>query len=262
MAPAFNLEPVVRILEELDPPQRARKLSNRRVLESACFVLSSGVAWKDSGSSFSAAYKRFRRWATSGILKQAWTELLGQYSQRQLQANPAWFKDLFIDSTQVKNVRGADCLGRNPTDRGRLGTKMSVICDNNQVPLACLYSGSNESDCALALPTVQSMQCPVSLDGRHWCNLVGDKAYVSAELREKLRKQKLRLVTENKKGCKPRRITRADRLSLTARHKIENTFCRLDKFARVRSRLDCSLQSFKAFNTLAFILIIIRNSQD
>jgi transposase len=261
MAPSFNLDPVSGILDELDPPQRTRKLSNREVLETACFVLSTGIPWKNTGSSFSAAYKRFRHWATSGMLQRAWVVLLGRYSERQLRANPGWFKDLFIDSTQVKNVRGVDCVGRNPTDRGRYGTKMSVICDHNQVPLACLYSGSNTSDVKLALPTVNSIPCPVSLDGRRRCNIVGDKGYVSADLKAQLEKLKLRLVTDNKKGCRQRRITKADRLRLTARHKIENTFCRLDQFARIRNRLECSVVSFAAFNSLAFILITIRNTK-
>ena len=262
MAPSFHLDPVATVIDTLDPPQRTRKLGSLRMLERACFVMSTGIAWKDSGPSFSAAYKRFRHWATTGVLQRAWSVMLCQYSERQLQANPAWFRDLFLDTTQVKNVRGVDCVGRNPTDRGRKGTKMSVICDNNQVPLVCLYSGSNAPDIKQALSTMDGIECPVTADGRRRCNIVADRAYFSGKLRAQLKQRKFRLVTDNKRNCQPRRITKADRLRLTARHKIENTFCRLDKFMRIRVRLECSLDSFKAFNTLAFMLIIIRHSQD
>lgn len=259
MAPPVNLQHVATVMDRLDPPQRVRKLSSFSVLECAARVLSTGLAWKDAGDPSTAAYKRFRQWAIRGTLRQAWSLLLSQYSECQLQRNPAWFKDLFIDCTHVKNIRGTDCVGRNPTDRGRLGTKMSVVCDNNMVPLACLYDGSNTSDVSLALPTAASIACPLTNDGRRRCNIVGDKGYVSAPLRQQLRLLKLRLVTDKKKGCKDtKRISKADRLRLTARHKIENTFCRLDKFTRIRSRLETSVASFEAFNTLAFIILTMQ----
>lgn len=33
--------------------------------------------------------------------------------------------------------------GKNPTDRGKLGTKRHVLCDENSVPLALFVSGAN-----------------------------------------------------------------------------------------------------------------------
>ena len=45
------------------------------------------------------------------------------YSSERLMENPKWFKDIYIDSTLVKNMAGVDCVEKNPTDRGRLGTK-------------------------------------------------------------------------------------------------------------------------------------------
>ena len=39
------------------------------------------------------------------------------------------------------------------------------------------------------------------------------------------------------------------------RHKIENLFCRLDKFRRLHLRVDNYIQNYEAFNHLAMSLI-------
>jgi hypothetical protein len=55
-------------------------------------------------------------------------------------------KHYCIDSTLVKNQYGKDCLGRNPTDRGRKGMKLSAIVDDRGIPLALAAFGANVSD--------------------------------------------------------------------------------------------------------------------
>ena len=93
-----------------------------------------------------------------------WADLLGQYSLSQLSNNPRWFKDIYLDSSQVKNIAGADCVGRNPTDRGRNGTKISVICDDNIVPLSMTFYGSNEADSNTTLESFDAMKCKIRND--------------------------------------------------------------------------------------------------
>ena len=41
-----------------------------------------------------------------------------------------------INTTTVKNVGGADCVGKNPTDRGRLGTKISILLDERKIAVS------------------------------------------------------------------------------------------------------------------------------
>ena len=44
---------------------------------------------------------------------------------------------------------------------------------------------------------------------------------------------------------------------LKRRHKIENLFCRLDKFKRLHVRVDKHLAVYEAFNMLAMILLTL-----
>ena len=51
-----------------------------------------------------------------------------------------------IDSTMVPAPGGGDDTGPNPTDRGKSGTKHTLLVDGNGVPLALRTTGANASD--------------------------------------------------------------------------------------------------------------------
>jgi len=46
----------------------------------------------------------------------------------------------------VKSIDGSQGFGRNPTDRGRKGLKVSLICDKNLVTHAVHVVGANIHD--------------------------------------------------------------------------------------------------------------------
>ena len=47
--------------------------------------------------------------------------------------------------------------GRNPTDRGKMGTKRSVLTEGHGIPLAVAVDGANRHDMKLVEPTLQAM---------------------------------------------------------------------------------------------------------
>jgi putative transposase len=50
--------------------------------------------------------------------------------------------------------------GKNPTDRGKLGVKRSVLTDARGVPLGIAISGANAHDTTLLRATLQSIPVP------------------------------------------------------------------------------------------------------
>lgn len=201
-------------------------------------------------------YRRFRIWSNAGIFKLAWKTLLGMYSKKKLKKNVGWFKNIYIDSTQVKNINGQDCVGPNPTDRGRLGTKVSVICDNDQVPIACIFYGANVSDARTTLETVENIGCPLRKDRRTTIDLIGDKGYISKDVEISLCLNRINLVTPFRKNSRNRPYTSAKtKKKLKDRRKIENTFCRMDKFKRIFARQEQTIGSFMSWNFLACALM-------
>ena len=173
---------VLNCINKYDPEIRKRKVSNEQALKDIEKVLRSGTSWRHltpKVGTFSCIHKRFTKWTNKGIFDKAWTELLKLYSVERLSENSKWFKDLYIDSTMVKNIGGTDCVGKNPTDRGRLGTKTSIICDDNLVPLSCTHYGANVADINTLLGSFDEIKCQIKIDHRCTVNLIGDKGYVS-----------------------------------------------------------------------------------
>jgi putative transposase len=48
-------------------------------------------------------------------------------------------------------------VGKNPTDRGKLGTKRSVLTDGYSIPLAVAVDGANRHDVKRVDATVEAM---------------------------------------------------------------------------------------------------------
>ena len=54
--------------------------------------------------------------------------------------------DLILDTCSVRAKRGGDLTGRNPTDRGKRGTKYHIGTDGDGVPVACAVTAANVND--------------------------------------------------------------------------------------------------------------------
>ena len=73
---------------------------------------------------------------------------------------------LVLDTSFVKNVHGSDVLGPNPTDRGRNGSKVSLLTDSKGTPLCAVLHKANKNDaltiCASPFEQACLMQIHVS----------------------------------------------------------------------------------------------------
>ena len=68
--------------------------------------------------------------------------------------------------------------GKNPTDRGKLGVKRSVVTDCRGVPLGIAVAGANTHDVKLLRATLQSIPLPrPKSTGRRRQHLCLDKGY-------------------------------------------------------------------------------------
>jgi transposase len=61
---------------------------------------------------------------------------------------------VITDTVTVKSMNGSESCGRNPTDRGRNGIKISLICDQKLVVRSVYVSPANIHDAKLLEPTI------------------------------------------------------------------------------------------------------------
>jgi putative transposase len=78
-------------------------------------------------------------------------------------------------------------VGKNPTDRGKLGTKRSVLTDGHGIPLAVAVDGANRHDMKLVDATLAAMMIkrpePTVTWPQHLCL---DKGYDYDDVRDTL----------------------------------------------------------------------------
>ena len=74
--------------------------------------------------------------------------------------------------------------GPNPTDRGKLGTKRSILTEGSGIPIAVAVAGANRHDMRMVRETLENIvverPAPTSKKPQNFC---ADKGYDYAEIR-------------------------------------------------------------------------------
>jgi transposase len=140
--------------QPVGPRGGRRPKPHRVVMNVIWFVLATGCRYEDVplelGCSGRAAQRRLRLWQEMGIWDRLHADLLGLL-KRAGKLDP----DLVVvDSVLVRAFGGGEQTGRSPVDRGKKGSKHTVMVDRHGVPLAVRTAGANESDHTQIIPIV------------------------------------------------------------------------------------------------------------
>jgi transposase len=222
------------------PQGRRRKLSLAYILDRIFYVCRTGCQWSQlavSGSSFKTVYHYFNLWSKARIFESVFYTAVNARAPRD--------RPLVVDTSFVKNVHGKDVTGRNPTDRGRKATKISLLTDSRGTPLCCVFHRANKSD-ALTLRHLLDTASRKTKHMRSYSALMGDKGYDSCTCRSVCTAHHLEPLIP-KRGTKD---------SYRGRYVIEQTFGILDQFRRLRVRYDSLIRNFKSFHFIALCTIV------
>ena len=66
-------------------------------------------------------------------------------------------ENLCVDGCIVKAPCGGEIAGKSPVDRGKQGTKRSVLTDGNGIPLGVVAAPANRNDSPLLRPTLEKL---------------------------------------------------------------------------------------------------------
>ena len=139
--------------------------------------------------------------------------------------------------------------GKNPTDRGKLGVKRSVLTDDRGVVLGLVIGPANQHDVMLALPTLDSIPVHRPRPGPHRRQHVcADKAYDSKEFRRILTR---RHYVPHIKSRGEEESERRQRSAKPRRWKNERTQSWFNRFRRVQIRWEK-----KAINYLSELMFV------
>ena len=200
-------------------------------------VVRTGMQWRQlqpKHVSFITVFKTMHKWNKADVFRVAYQNLLRLYSRRR---RPRYYA---VDSSFVKNIYGSDCVGRNPTDRGRKASKMPCIVDDLGVPFGVLFTPANQSDLKLFDSTLNSTLTPLDL-GKE---LYADKGYDSKANRAVCARHGLR-------DRIFRRRTKNGRRTHARRGIIERFFSWVDKYRRLLVRYEKYISVYTSMTFLA-----------
>ncbi|MHB9849054.1 IS5 family transposase [Streptomyces krungchingensis] len=170
-----------------------RRAGDRECLTAIVFVATSGCSWRQLppvfGPAWPTVYRRFARWSQQRVWARLHRVILDELGA---QGALDWSR-FAVDSVSVRALKGK-LTGPNPTDRGKLGSKIRLVVDRVGLPVSVGISAANTHDSLalqpleLGIPPVRS---PADWRRRRPEELHGDKGYDYPYLRRWLREQSI-----------------------------------------------------------------------
>lgn len=228
----------------------------RRIFDAIVYVLRTGCQWqalpREAYAPGSTVHGRFRKWVAAGVFERAWQVLLEYYDE---EVGIDW-KWQAMDGAMTKAPLGGETTGPNPTDRGKKGTKRSILTDRRGAPLSIVTTGANTHDQTVALQTLDSIVVPrppkVVYRLHHLCL---DKGYDYDDVVEGVLERDYILHLRQRGEVDPPE----DQIKYPARRwVVERTHAWHNKFRRLLVRWERKDAHYQAMLQLASVLIIFR----
>ena len=150
-------------------------------------------------------------------------------------------------------------MGKNPTDRGKIGAKRSLLTEGGGVPIGLAVEGANRHDCKMVRETIESIPvkrpAPTPALPQGMCL---DKGYDDDEVRDLLAEfgftAHIRARGEEAKALQQDAGFRARRWV------VERTHSWMNRFRRVLIRWDKKVCNYLGFLHLACAYITFKQS--
>ena len=140
------------------------------------------------------------------------------------------------------------------TKRGQ-GTKLMAVADGTGLPLAISVGSASPHEVKLVEDTLEKRFIEERPE-----RLIGDRAYDSDPLDERLQEQGIQLIAPHQSNRKkPATQDGRPLRRYKKRGKVERLFAWLQNFRRIQVRYDRSLRNYLAFVLLGCMIIFLRN---
>jgi transposase len=223
----------------------------RGVLDGILWILKTGARWCDLPRQYppyQTCHRRFQEWVEDGTLDEA----LRRIAQDLKDRGGLDVREAFIDGTSAVPKKGA-LRWENQT---REGTKPMAVADRHGLPVAVCITSASPHEVTLVEETLDAM-----LIDEAPAVLVGDKAYDSDPLDERLRTELgIELVAPHKGNRKKAAIQDGRPLRRYRRcWKVERLFAWLQNYRRLVVRYERHAANFLGFVQLGCMLILMRH---
>ena len=226
-----------------------KPVPTREVLEAVLWILNTGAQWHmlpQCYPNYKTVHRRFQQWCDREVLR----EILRELANALRDEGEIDESECFIDATFASAKGGGEDIGK--TRRGK-GVKILAIVDRHGLPLSVSTHAANHHEVTLVQLSFDFYMIEAKPQ-----NLVGDKAYDSDALDEKLRKVGVEMIAPHRNNRKlktqdGRRLRRYAR-----RWIVERYFAWLHWKRRLLVRWEYYPTNFLGFVQLASILMLLK----
>ena len=204
---------------------------------------------------YKTVYGHFRKWSRNGEWGKVWGIVLKRYKS---------FLDMSsvdLDGSHTTALRGGECCGYQGRKK-RKTTNAIYVTDRQGIPLVMStpVSGSHNDvyNISKVLPELFSdlKASALSVSGLF---LNADAGFDTEQFRRGCHDHEVfPNVAFNKRRGKQREEEFLDELLYKQRYTIERTNAWMDSYRSVLNRFDTTLSSWKAWNYIAFVLILLK----
>ena len=159
------------------------RVSDRLVFDKLVQVAVFGCAyWRIADATCSATTLRRRRdeWIVLGVMDQL-AQIAEEGYDRLIGLQ---LDDIVVDGCITKAPCGGEMAGRSPVDRGKQGTKRSILVDGAGIPLGVVQAPANRNDSPLLASTLDTLADRALPPGETTVHL--DRGYDSGKTRTEL----------------------------------------------------------------------------
>ena len=191
---------------------RPRTISMRYTIDRILRVLVTGMQWRHLDTTegcWQLHYQRFQQLADWGVFREEFEQ-----AGRDYVARTGSIARVLIDGSHVKARHGGQQVGRSPVDRGKSGSKITVLTDQDSIPLCATFCAGNVSDVTQLSSCLEQAKTQYG-DLGQFSELLADKGYDSMANRECCRKHGINplILERNHRGPrKPRARTSAQQV--------------------------------------------------
>ena len=236
------------LLNRQSPAGRPIKTDFDRLFDAIYFIIESGSQTKYV-SHFGISKTTYKRYldilVNNQIIETVYFDLINQQLEKH---DPV---PLITDTFSVKSMRGSKGLGRNPTDRGRKGLKVSLICDLDRITTGFHIESCNRHDSKCLLPTLEHMK------PRHQqIDCLCDAGYVGKKLKKQCENLCYHLIVKPKKNSNLSMTHTLTDMEKNHLHKFRNRIELLNQnIRRYRSLMIKWVQSINVYR--CFLCVVL-----
>ena len=216
------------------------------------YLLKTGIQWHGLPRCFgstSAIHRYFQKLVRLNFFEKMWHFELREYDLKhglklEIQAG---------DCSHIKSPLGQEKTGKSPVDRRKLGTKRSIIVEQNGIVIGCALGAGNQHDSKLFDASIQSI--PKNIPMPYYKEMHLDSAYDSKFIHMVLfNAYYVPRISKNKRNSKKIFVRKSEK----KRWIVESSHSWMNRFRRLFIRFEKCANNYLALMQFAFSIIIFR----